>query len=118
MAANPVTPGSELQVDTEKTADETILHFSGRLTSSTASLLQSTVQSAIPESKTIILDLSDVSYMDSSGLGALVKIWVSAKRDGWELKVLSLSQRVKQLLHLTGVDKLFASSRFPKTPSF
>jgi len=72
----------------------------------------------IPETKTIVLDLSNVTYMDSSGLGALVGIWVSARKDGCELKLVSISQRVKELLHLTSLDKVFATSRFPNTPSF
>jgi anti-anti-sigma factor len=118
MAANQFIPTPELQLDTERTPTETVFHCSGRITSSTSALLQSTVRKVIPEAKTIVLDLSNVTYMDSSGLGALVGIWVSAHRDGCELKLVSLSQRVKELLHLTSLDKVFATSRFPNTPSF
>ena len=118
MVSNPVVPTPELQLDTEKTQTETIFHCAGRITSSTASLLQSTVRRVIPEKKTVVLDLSKVTYMDSSGLGALVGLWVSAKKDGCEVKLVGLSQRVKELLRLTGLDKLFAASRFPDTPSF
>jgi len=118
MVANPVVPTPELQLDIEKTQTETIFHCAGRITSSTASLLQSTVRRVIPEKKTVVLDLSNVTYMDSSGLGALVSVWVSAKRDGCEVKLIGLSQRVKELLRLTGLDKVFAASRFPDTPSF
>jgi anti-anti-sigma factor len=56
--------------------------------------------------------------VDSSGLGALVSLWVSSQKSGCELKLVSLNQRVKELLHLTSLDKLFATSRFPNTPSF
>ena len=118
MAANRYVPTPELQVDTEETATETIFRWTGRITSSTSPLMQSTVRKVIPEKKTIVLDLSKVSYMDSSGLGALVGLWVSAQKAGCELKLISLSQRVKELLHLTSLDKVFATSRFPSTPSF
>ena len=118
MGANPAVPTPDLQFDTEETQTETIFHCVGKITSSTSSLLQSTVRKLIPEKKTIVLDLSKVNYMDSSGLGALVGIWVSAKREGCDLKLVSLSQRVKELLRLTHLDKLFAASRFPDTPSF
>lgn len=118
MAADPLVPTPELQIDTEKTATEIIFRCSGRITSSTSSLLQSTVRSVIPERKKIVLDLSNVTYMDSSGLGTLVGIWVSAQRGGCEPKLISLSQRVKELLHLTALDKLFATTQFPDTPSF
>src|SRR5579864_7135505 len=118
MVTNPIVPARELQLDIEKTQTETIFHCAGRITSSTSSQLKSAVRSAIPEKKPIVLDLSKVTYMDSSGLGALVSVWVSAKRDGCQLKLVSISQRVKELLHLTNLDKLFAASRFPDTPSF
>jgi anti-sigma B factor antagonist len=118
MVANPVSPTPELQLDTERTEKEIVVHCVGRVTSSTSSLLQSKVRELIPEKKTIVLDLSKVTYMDSSGLGALVAVWFSAKKGGCELKLASLSDRVKELLHLTSLDKVFAVSRFPDTPSF
>jgi anti-sigma B factor antagonist len=118
MAANPVPPTPELHLDKEQTTSETIFHCSGKITSSTSHLLQSTVRSTISKGSTIVLDLSNVTYVDSSGLGSLVSLWVTSKRDGWELKFISLSDRVKELFHITGMDKLFATSRFPETPSF
>ena len=118
MAANPVVPIPELQIDREITESETMFRCSGRITSSTSSKLQEMVRGAIAGKKNIVLDLSNVSHMDSSGLGALVGLWVSAKNAGSELKVISLSERVKELLHLTALDKLFAISKFPDTPSF
>jgi anti-anti-sigma factor len=118
MAANPVSPTPELQIDTEKTATETTLHCAGRITSSTSNLLQSTVKKSFPENKTIVLDLSKVTHVDSLGLGALVGVWISARKQGCELRFVSLSERVKELFRLTALDKLFAASRFPDTPSF
>jgi anti-anti-sigma factor len=118
MAADPHVPIPELQLDTEQTPTEAIFRCVGRITSSTALQFQRTVREVIPQKKTIVLDLSNVTYMDSSGLGALVGVWVSARRDGCEMKMSSLSERVKELLHLTSLDKLFATSQFPDTPSF
>jgi anti-anti-sigma regulatory factor len=47
-----------------------------------------------------------------------VGLWTSARKAGCELKLISLTDRVKELLHLTSLDKVFASSRFPDQPSF
>ena len=118
MVANPVAPTSELQMDVEKTPTETIFHCAGRITSSTSSQLTRAVRDLIPEKKPIILDLSKVSFMDSSGLGAVVAVWVSAKRAGTELKLVSLGQRVRDLLRVTGLEQVLAVSRFPDKPSF
>jgi anti-sigma B factor antagonist len=118
MAANPVIPTPELQFETETTPQETIFHFTGKIVSSTTSTLRDAVRNVIPEKKPIVLDLSNVSYIDSAGLGTLVAVWVSAKREGCDLKLVSLSERIRELLRLTNLDKLFATSRFPDTPSF
>jgi anti-anti-sigma factor len=117
MASNPI-PTSELQIYTETTPNEIIFRCVGRITSATTSLLKSEVRQAISEKKTVVLDLSQVGHMDSSGLGVLVSLWASAKREGSELKLGSLGQRVKELLRLTGLEKVLATSRFPDTPSF
>jgi anti-sigma B factor antagonist len=118
MAADPVIPAPELQFETEAKPSEITFHFNGRIVSSTASILRDEVRKVIPEKKPIVLDLSKVTYMDSAGLGTLVGVWVSAKREGCDLKLVSLSDRIKELLRLTNLDKLFATSRFPDKPSF
>jgi anti-sigma B factor antagonist len=89
---------------------ETIFHCSGRITSSTSSQLTHAVRDLIPERKPIVLDLSKVTFMDSSGLGALVGVWVSAKKGGSELKLISLGQCVKDLLRVTGLEQVLAAS--------
>ena len=117
MVANPVTPTPELQIETEATSAETIFRCAGELTSSTATQFRDCIHKEIRETHRIVLDLTKVSCLDSAGLGALVGLWVSAKRVGCNLKLVSLSQRIKELC-LTSLDKLFAISRFPDKPSF
>jgi anti-sigma B factor antagonist len=118
MAANPISPVPELQVDEEQSASQSTFRCVGRVTSSTSHQLRDAVNGAISQKRNIVLDLSQVNYMDSSGLGALVGVWASAKRNGCEIKLVSLSQRVRELLRLTSLDKLFLASRFPDEPSF
>jgi anti-anti-sigma factor len=69
--------------------------------------LQTKVRSFIPEVKRIVLDLTDVSYIDSSGLGALVSIYMSARRQHCELKLINLSRRLQQLFHITKLSSVF-----------
>jgi len=70
-------------------------------------VLQAGVRNLIPESKRIVLDLTDVTYMDSSGLGAIVGIYLSAKRQHCEMKLINLNQRVKELFRITNMAKIF-----------
>ncbi len=118
MANSPSISTSELQVQTEKTAAETIFRCTGRLTSSTGVQFREQVHRAIAESKRVALDLTNIKYMDSSGLGVLVSVWVSARRASCSLKLIGMSGPVKELLHLTSLEKILALSRFPDSPSF
>jgi anti-sigma B factor antagonist len=79
----------------------------GRLVAETAGRLQDEVHALLPQAQTIVLDLSDVQYMDSSGLGALVGVYVSTKRAGKRLQLLKLSERVQELLKITKLLSVF-----------
>jgi anti-sigma B factor antagonist len=106
MAANPI-PIAELQLDTVRTPEETLVRCNGRIVSSTVSVLQDTVRNLIPTSKTLVLDLTDVTYLDSSGLGALVGLYLSARRQNCDLKLVHLNQRLKELFRLTKLATVF-----------
>jgi len=94
MAANPI-PIPELNLETVKAPGETIVRCTGKITSSTTAGLQTTVRGLMPETKCVVLDLTDVSYMDSSGLGAIVGLYLSAKRQDCRLKLINLNQRLR-----------------------
>ena len=77
MTANP---SPELKLETIRTPEEITVRCAGRITSATTGLLQTTVRNLLPETKSLVLDLTDVNHMDSSGLGAVVGLYVSARR--------------------------------------
>jgi anti-anti-sigma factor len=106
MAANPI-PIPELQLETVRTPEETLVRCSGRITSTSSGILQTAVRSLIPETKRIVVDLTDVTHMDSSGLGAVVGIYLSARRQQRELKLINLNQRLKELFRITNLAKVF-----------
>ena len=106
MTANPI-PISELTIETRKDPEETIVRCKGRIVSTTTRELQATIRALIPGTKRVVLDLTNVSYMDSSGLGALVSIYLTAKRQECELKLINLNQRLKELFRLTKLAAIF-----------
>ena len=106
MAANPVSL-PELSIETIQTSDETTVRCTGRITSATSATLQTAVRSRIPQTRRIVLDLTDVTYLDSSGLGALVSLYVSARRQECELRLINLNQRLKQLFRITNLARVF-----------
>jgi anti-sigma B factor antagonist len=106
MSATPI-PVPELQLETVKTPEEIFVRCIGRITSITTGTFQTEVRSCIPETKRVVLDLTDVSYMDSSGLGAIVGLYLSARRQQRELKLINLNQRLKELFRITNLAKVF-----------
>jgi anti-sigma B factor antagonist len=107
MAADPVIPFPSLTLDTQKSGETATVLCHGKVVTNTAATLQNEVRRLIPQFKTIVLDLTDVSYMDSSGLGALVGLYVSAKRAGKQLKLINLSDRVRDMLRITNLLSVF-----------
>ena len=80
MAASSSIPAPELELTTESNAGETIVRGTGKINLTTAGLLQSTVRQLIPDNKRIVLDLTAVEYIDSTGLGALVSVYLAASK--------------------------------------
>ena len=107
MAANPVVPTAQINLETQKTPTENIIRCSGRITSATNEQLQTVVRGLIPEKKRIVLDMAGASYVDSSGLGSLVGLYVSCKNGGAPLKLINLTPRLKDLFTMTNLTPIF-----------
>ena len=106
------TPETVFHYEVEKSKDEstgpvTTILCHGRIVSETSSQVKELVKPLIPEGGRIVLDLTDVSYVDSSGLGMLVGLKVSALKEGYcKLELMNLSSRVKELLRLSNLTQL------------
>ena len=107
MAANSSIPAPELALRTDKHGDETIVYGSGRITIATASLLQKTIRYLIPETKRILLDLTNVTYIDSAGIGAMVSVYLSASKAQCDLKAVNAQPRVRDLFEITKLRAVF-----------
>jgi anti-sigma B factor antagonist len=80
----------------------------GRLVAGVTDQLYDPVKKLLPEVKKLILDLGDVTYMDSMGLGALVRLYASARSAGCTLELVHLGKRVRELLGVTGLLNVFS----------
>ena len=105
MAAVPIP--TELKLEIVKAPEGILVRCTGKVTSTTSDLLRTEVRGLIPGAKRIVLDLADVTNMDSSGLGALVSLYVSAKGQNCEFKVIHLNQRLQELFRLTKLASVF-----------
>jgi anti-anti-sigma factor len=91
----------------QASAAETVVHCSGRLTSEYAEEFRDEIRKLIPNAKAVVLDFTQVEYMDSSGIGSVVRLYVSAKNADCELHLVNFNQRIRDLLGLTGLLKIF-----------
>ncbi len=57
--------------------------------------------------RNILLNLADVSYMDSAGLGGLISCYTTVKREGGKLKLVNLTKRIQDLLTITKLITVF-----------
>ena len=86
-----------------------VLDLSGRITLGEGSVqLRDAIRDLIGQGqRRILLDLGDVNYIDSSGLGELVSAYTTAKNQGANLKLLKLTKKVHDLLQLTKLYTVF-----------
>jgi len=89
--------------------DVTIVDISGRIAlgDESAALRDLITELLGKGDRKIILDLADVGYIDSSGLGALVSSFATVKRQGGELKLVKLSDKVDDLMEVTRLYTVF-----------
>jgi len=98
-----------LKLNTRQVNDVTVIDVSGRITLGEGS---SVIRDAVRDltargNRKILLNLGDVSYIDSSGVGELVSGYTSVTNAGGTLKLLSLTKRVKDLLQITKLYTVF-----------
>ena len=84
-----------------------MVECSGRLISGGTDQLRSEVKALFPQTKRVTLDLTNVTQMDSMGLGAIVSLYASAKAAGCDLKLINLSNRVREIFRVTNLLSVF-----------
>ena len=98
-----------MKVSTRQVDGITILDMSGRITLGEGSVtLRDAVRDVLAKGqKHILLNLGDITYIDSSGIGELVSAFTTVKNAGGELKLLNLTKKVHDLLQITKLYTVF-----------
>jgi anti-sigma B factor antagonist len=102
---------AELDVKERQAGDVTILDMTGevRIGEGAISLRDSIRNLADQGKKNVLLNLAGVKYMDSSGVGELIANYTTIKRQGGQLKLLNLTDRIQNLLVITKLLTVFDS---------
>jgi anti-sigma B factor antagonist len=100
---------AQLTVKERQVGEVTILDLSGKITIGEGSVqLRETVRKLLDENKKkILLNLGDVSYVDSSGIGELVSSYTTTNNNGGQLKLLNLTKKIQDLLMITKLLTVF-----------
>jgi len=98
-----------LKIKIRETADVTILEMNGRISlgDAMAELRDSICEALAGDQKNILLNLAEVSHIDSSGLGQLIGSYATVTSRGGQMKLLNLQKRVNDLMQVTKLLTVF-----------
>ena len=98
-----------VKLSTRQIGDVSVVDVAGRITlGKGSSALRDSVREMVGKGqKKILLNLGEVSYIDSSGIGELVSAFTTVTNGGGQLKLLNLTKRVKDLLQITKLYTVF-----------
>jgi anti-sigma B factor antagonist len=98
-----------VKLSTRQVGNVTVIDVAGRITlGEGSSALRETLRDLVAKNQNkILLNLADVTYIDSSGIGELVSGYTTVTNTGGSLKLLNLNKRVKDLLQITKLYTVF-----------
>jgi len=97
----PQATASALRIAVERKGHNALVRCHGRLVAGVTNRLHAEIKPLIPDCKRIVLDFADLSHMDSSGIGTLVRLYVSAKSAGCSLELMNVGKPVRHVLGIT-----------------
>jgi len=109
----PTVQPTNFTVTIRQAGPISLLDVAGRLTSFEIGALRDSISRLLKQGrKNIVLNLSDLEYLDSSGIGELARIYVSVVKADGQMKVVGLSPKVEEILKITQLYQVF-----PEFPS-
>ncbi len=98
-----------MKVKERQVAGVVVVDVSGRIVlGDETALLRSTIRNLLARgNKNILLNLGEVPYIDSSGIGELVSAFIAARREGGDVKLLNLTRRVHGVLEIVKLGTVF-----------
>ena len=97
-----------LDIETFKTGDLAFIRLKGSLTTGISlSSAENRIQQAVAEgTKKLVLDISQVSFVDSSGLGMLVQAFGTATHAHCKIRIAGANEKLRGMLHVTRMDSI------------
>jgi anti-sigma B factor antagonist len=96
-----------LTLEIKRDGNTSVVKCHGRLVAGATEELYVEVKALLALTKVVVVDLASLTYVDSTGLGTLVRLHASARKQGCELKLLHLGKQLRNLLKLTNLFSTF-----------
>ena len=106
----PEQSAKVLTFEIERDGDTAVVKCYGRLVAGTTEELYQEVKQVLPQTKVVVVDLAELTYVDSTGLATLVRLQASARKAGCEFKLLHLGKQLRNVLKLTNLLSVFAQA--------
>jgi anti-sigma B factor antagonist len=97
-----------LAFEIEREGDTAVVKCHGRLVAGTTEALYQEVKGLLPQTKVVVVDLAALTYVDSTGLGTLVRLHASARKLGCDFKLLHLGKQLRNVLKLANLLSVFS----------
>lgn len=93
--------------ETSKQQDAAIIRFSGEIDLESSPAAREILLNSVDQNKSVIVDLSDVTYIDSSGIASLVEALQAAREKDSRFSLAAVSEPTRRVLELARLDKVF-----------
>jgi anti-anti-sigma factor len=107
MSTSPQGQEAPLKLHTYPKDNTIVVECSGKLLSNVSSVFHTEIKALFPQTKCIVLDLTNLVQLDSAGLGAIAGLYIAGKGSGVQIQLINLSKRIRELLSLTHILSLF-----------
>jgi len=106
----PEESGKVLTFVIERDGDAAVVKCHGRLVLGTSEEFYQEVKHLLPQVKVVVVDLAELTYVDSMGLGTLVRLYTSARQVGCEFKLLHLGKQLRNILKMANLLAVFGQA--------
>ncbi|HUY80798.1 MAG TPA: STAS domain-containing protein [Acidobacteriaceae bacterium] len=103
------TAACPLTIEIESTPNAAVVKCHGKLIAGVGDALYGPVSALSPDHKRVVIDLTDLTRVDSLGLGTLVRLYVSARSAGSTLELINIGKQLRELLGMTNLFQVFAT---------